>query len=414
MQVEISNIEQSLLSTLLFDYNAISIVRSVLNANDFYIPSHQKIYEAIIKLYDSNLPIDEEFVKKELQGSFVTESQLLAIMTATPIAAVLTYANELKEESLKRELEKLAIDLRKHLAEQFSSTQLIIDLKEKLEQIEKHGKSDIIQLHDITTVQEKQTQYIAKSFLPFPKNYVSMVSARGGVGKTFTLIRTALEIIKEDPNQKVFAWFSEDDNGKTKKRAIDIAKQFAKINLVDIEGKFFICDDMPIDILQEVQKKLVVTEEFIKLKNQLRDFTTIILDPLLGFFSQDENANYYAKRLMLQFVSWAKKENKTIIFIHHSKKDGLGSRGAGAITDAARLVYNAFSETDENGNAIQSSYVNFKVEKDNDNVTAVANFDENKVIKLQIFPQWDYQEYKYNKFDSFTATKIDVELPDLI
>ena len=417
--------ERTVLSAIIFEPNKLNEVRQTLSPIDFYLPSHQEIFKGIIKLSDKNYPIDEEFLLREINQKIATGDDIIQIMSANPAADLSIYVSKIKESSLKRELNTLISEIKQSVQdENFSSTKILLDLKNKIQSIEKRGKLNIVDYYDITEVEEKDTEYICKKFLPFPRYQVSLVSAQGGVGKTFTLVRAAIEILKENPDEKVFAWFSEDENGKTKKRANDIAINLADCKMEEFKGRFFISDDMPIDILEENNKKLQPTEDFFKFKNQCKDFTTIILDPLIGFFSMSENDNTYAKRLMLQFVQWAKNESKTIIFIHHSNKDGDRSRGASAIEDAARLIYLAHPDKDSDGKPIKNGFVNFKIQKDNNNVSSVKLFGDNNSVREKIFPSitkyaqptvtpFEYQT-ESQKSSSIQRSELKFEMPEPI
>jgi replicative DNA helicase len=194
-----------------------------------------------------------------------------------------------------------------------------------------------------------------------------------------------MRMILENPDNNIFMWLTEDVNGKTKHRANAIAKHI--LNKSDNCFKnIFISDDMPINVLQEINRKLEPTEDFYKLTAQLKNYNIIIMDPLLGFFGTNENDNAYAKKFMLLFTNWAKKENKTIIFIHHTDKGNNGARGAGALTDAARLVYLASPITDKEGKPTQTNKVKFSIAKDNNDILSLITVSEEGSFEREIFP----------------------------
>ena len=79
------NIERSVLSSVLFNPATFEEVAAVLNAKDFYLPSHRYIFEAMEACEREDLPIDEEFLKKKLnqQGRF-DEDAMLEILSTNP------------------------------------------------------------------------------------------------------------------------------------------------------------------------------------------------------------------------------------------------------------------------------------------------------------------------------------------
>lgn len=180
-------------------------------------------------------------------------------------------------------------------------------------------------------------EFYTKHWLPIPKNAVSMLSASGGVGKSFFSIQIACQIIKEDPTRRVLLWLSEDPRGQSRKRLDDIlsrvmcvkdAKQY--IDNIDIIGS----DDSTPHITLE---NLNAFEEMSK------QYEVIVIDPLIAFYAGEENNNGEARRFMNVFNYLAQKNSQSILFIHHhskSSKDNKGStRGAGAFVDASRAVF---------------------------------------------------------------------------
>ncbi|WP_331775002.1 AAA family ATPase [Sulfurospirillum sp. 1612] len=187
-----------------------------------------------------------------------------------------------------------------------------------------------IQISSLKEIEEEQTEYICEDWLPVPKKTVSMIVANGGVGKSWIIIQLALRHLIKNPDEKVFAWLSEDPKGLSKFRANLICSKILGLEREKIEEKLFISDSPTFPInLNNIQK----------LKEQLKDFNLILLDPLIGFYGGDENSNADARIFMQHFTKWASEENKTILFIHHAAKGSGKSRGASALVDAVRLVY---------------------------------------------------------------------------
>ena len=50
--------EQSVLGCVLIEQEAITKIADLLKADDFYKTDHQKIYEAVVDLYEKRQPID--------------------------------------------------------------------------------------------------------------------------------------------------------------------------------------------------------------------------------------------------------------------------------------------------------------------------------------------------------------------
>ena len=128
--------EESVLGSLMIDKDAIIKVADILIATDFYKPAHNKIYEAILKLYEKQEPIDilsvtsilkEENTLAEIGGS----SYLTELINKVPTAAHIShYAKIVKEKKILRDL----INTSSEITEQaLNSTH---DLEEVLDEVE--------------------------------------------------------------------------------------------------------------------------------------------------------------------------------------------------------------------------------------------------------------------------------------
>ena len=109
--------EQSVLGSLLIDKDAIIRVADVLNPEDFYQSSHEKIYEAILDLFDKGKPVDILSVTNLLkERGFLKEgggaSYLAEITNQVPTAShVQNYAKIVKEKKILRDLIRASSDI---------------------------------------------------------------------------------------------------------------------------------------------------------------------------------------------------------------------------------------------------------------------------------------------------------------
>ena len=130
------NVERSVLSTFIYEPSQLNEFDILPSPALFYHPFHREVYAAIIELYDSDNPVDEEFLKLKLlqRGSF-NESNFLDILSSVPLSNVSSYLNLLKELHLKRELFELSIDIRKNIDTYDNSTEFLESIEKKLFEI---------------------------------------------------------------------------------------------------------------------------------------------------------------------------------------------------------------------------------------------------------------------------------------
>jgi replicative DNA helicase len=159
--------ERSILSSIVFEPSQFDELSNQLKKDDFYLPAHQDIFGAMIKLFQKDEPIDEEFIKKELiKIKKFDEQVLLEILSANPIANTKAYINEIKDKSLKRHLLTLTTEIKRVTVEEELPSAEVIDIVEK-------------KLYEIT--QDNQTS----DFKDSPKmtydtmEYIKEMKARG-------------------------------------------------------------------------------------------------------------------------------------------------------------------------------------------------------------------------------------------
>ena len=103
---------------------------------------------------------------------------------------------------------------------------------------------------------------------------------------------------------------------------------------------------------------------------------------------------------MQLFTDWANKENKTIIFIHHSTKNTTQSRGASAFVDAVRTVYELDKIKDKDGNIKESSKRIVKLTKDN---YGISNILKRYSFERELFPLTIKHEKISSKKDDYLS-----------
>lgn len=187
---------------------------------------------------------------------------------------------------------------------------------------------------------EVEQKFILDHFMPFPENTLCMVSAKGGIGKTNLSIKLSAEYV-EYHQGNVALWLTEDDAGNVKNRS-ETLKNFDIIVPYDEDRVLLITSD-PIHFAKTNQgafefdnDKLYELQEWCCINN----IRLLIIDPLLAFFSGNENDNSQARIFMQPFINWCKEVDITIIIIHHASKTDGNTRGAGAFVDAVRCCYN--------------------------------------------------------------------------
>jgi len=109
--------EESVLGAVLLSSDAANIALEKLHPEDFYIPAHQLIFEAITSLFDGNQPIDAVTVSEALRRSDALDRSggpvyLAQLLDTVPTASNIEhYAAIVEEHALRRRLQRVGGDV---------------------------------------------------------------------------------------------------------------------------------------------------------------------------------------------------------------------------------------------------------------------------------------------------------------
>lgn len=250
--------EQSILGSLMLDPEAFNLVSDLITSEDFYKPSHQKIYTAIFKLHAASQPIDIITVSNALQTAGDLEtvggaSYLLDILnrTVSSVHAV-THAKIIREKATLRKVISASTQLiEKAYEEEFSDVDAFIDEAEsafykigenkkseglsnsmeivkssllKIEDLYKR-KSDITGLATGFTMLDRMTSGLQPGEL-------IIIAARPSMGKTAFSLNLAQHIVLRQ--KKTLAYFSL-EMGRDQLMMRLLAAE-ARINMKDIRS----------------------------------------------------------------------------------------------------------------------------------------------------------------------------------
>ena len=166
------DLEEAVLGALMLEKNALTTVIDILHPQSFYKDAHQKIYSAILRLFDKSEPVDILTVTQELRkkgelelagGAFYITKLTSRVNSAANIEF---HARIITECAIKRELISISGFVEKEAYE---------------------DQTDVFELLDTT----EQKMYD-----------VSERNMKKGVGEMSDIMRKALDELKEKSNQK--------------------------------------------------------------------------------------------------------------------------------------------------------------------------------------------------------------------
>ncbi len=137
--------ERAVLGSLMIDPNAIIKVTDLLSSTDFYKPSHQKIYEVILDLFNNNQPIDVLSVSTKLKEKNWLEeigevNYLTDLINEVPTAShVSHYAKIVKEKKVLRDLIQASAEINEGAYENRAVENLLDEVEQKIFNITQHS-----------------------------------------------------------------------------------------------------------------------------------------------------------------------------------------------------------------------------------------------------------------------------------
>ncbi len=147
----------SVLGSLMLDKDAIIQVADIVRIGDFYRDDHNRIYEAILKLYENNEPIDVLSLANRLEETSLLEkvggsSYLASLVNTVPSATnVVHYAKVVQKKALLRRLIGAASEIVEMGFDESEDVQKVLDeAEQKLFAVsQKYIKQDFVPIKSI-------------------------------------------------------------------------------------------------------------------------------------------------------------------------------------------------------------------------------------------------------------------------
>ncbi|MBX9853369.1 MAG: replicative DNA helicase [Cytophagaceae bacterium] len=203
------DLEQAVLGALMIEKDALTVVLEILKPESFYHEKHQKIFQAVLELFDKLEPIDILTVTQKLRSKgeleYVGGAYYITELTTriNSSANIETHARIISEQAIKRELISIASSIER---EAFEDTSDAFELLDKTEQSlyqvsETNIRRNYADMRSIlrTALEELQNRKNHENKLTgvpsgftdldritsgWQKNDLVIIAARPGMGKT--------------------------------------------------------------------------------------------------------------------------------------------------------------------------------------------------------------------------------------
>jgi len=207
--------EQAVLSSMLFDREAISVAYEILHGPDFYRPDNQALYETMIELFTLNEPVDVVTLSDKLseKGLFdqIGRDRVVDLASAYYTSANIRYhAQIVAEKSLLRQLIKASTTITNAGYDAREEVAAIMEMAEKsiFDISQRSNTRDFAHISDviITTMEQLEELYknqgkatgVETGFTDFDRRTAGLqpadlilIGARPSMGKTAFLLNIA-------------------------------------------------------------------------------------------------------------------------------------------------------------------------------------------------------------------------------
>ncbi|HUC01641.1 MAG TPA: replicative DNA helicase [Candidatus Paceibacterota bacterium] len=221
--------EQAVLGSVLIDKNAIFRVADILTPPDFYTPAHERIYAAILSLYEKHQPIDvlsltnylkEHETLKEVGGATYLSELTNHVSSASHVQH---YATIVKEKKILRDLIKASAEIAEDVFSGDDVEDLLDGVEQKILSIsQKSMPQNFVSLkEDLTTAYERIANLHAgggklrgvptgfpaldETLSGLHKSELIILGARPSVGKTSLALDIARNAAKAGASVGIFS-----------------------------------------------------------------------------------------------------------------------------------------------------------------------------------------------------------------
>lgn len=215
--------EQTLLGGLLQDQNAIPAVLEILQGDEFFIPSHRKIFRAIAELFSENQPVDLITVVERLRAKGELETvggaTYLAQLTERVVSAehAVAYARLISDKAVLRRLIEISGKIAGWCYENPEKVDEVLDkaessifslsearIQNSYFSIETIVKENLILIESLKNRQETVTGVpsgftdLDRLTAGFQKGDLIIIAGRPGMGKTAFALNIARNVAIEE------------------------------------------------------------------------------------------------------------------------------------------------------------------------------------------------------------------------
>ncbi len=329
--INAENCERIILSSIIYSPIILEDVSDKIKRKDFTILFHQYVFDIMLKLQNTEQPIDEENLKAELEKKKVfNEILFVEIMATTPASNLNHYINILKDQNKKIKLKKIADQIAKNIDDE-DTDKMLSFLENEIENLYKNDTISAeknISLFDLLNEKLKPIiQYqTGLNFLDnvlgggFELGQLVTITGEQESGKT-QLVNQILFNVAKGFN---CLYFSLEFN---KRQLIEYTRN--KINKCNLDHERFknikvITDEMTTGDIDDIV--ILIKQNFRKFKTKF-----VVIDSQMMLYDDDDKLKYSTSEEKISSIfrklhNLSKKLDICILLIAQSSKEDAKNR----------------------------------------------------------------------------------------
>ena len=224
--------EQSVIGSMIMDKDAIMTANEILISEDFYHQQYGILFDTMVELYNSGLPVDlvtlqNKLKEKNAPAEIASLDYVRDLITAVPTSAnVKYYAKIVKDHAVRRKLIKLNQEIENECYSGQESVETVMDITEKkvFDLIQSRGgSSDYVPIRQVVMNALEKIENSAKSdgnVTGIPTGFIDLdyrtaglqpsdlilIAARPSMGKTAFVLNIAQHVaFREDLCTAIFS-----------------------------------------------------------------------------------------------------------------------------------------------------------------------------------------------------------------
>jgi len=336
--------EQCTLGSMMIDRSALEKGLGVLSVHDFYLESHQKVFEALTSLAERSEPVDIVSLQEELRSKQQLDAvggteYLMQLLDTVPTSAHLEYyARIVEDKSQRRGLIKRAHELAQAAADAGCPKERLSELAAGL--LEAPASRSLVTLThaELASGELPSIEWVCENLIP--AGGITVIGGDSGVGKSWVAVHLAQCVAAGLPFLGEFAVTPGKVLVVDAESSLNLLERRLKKLFAGLKAQHpDVSEGLPLTFIPAAlrlsgkglcQLAALIVQEGAAL---------IVVDPLIHACDGEENSAESMAAFFEGIREIQRQTGSTFVFCHHSRKESrLASNAAGQMLRGSSAI----------------------------------------------------------------------------